>query len=204
MRACRVGRYIVLGLTTLSLIVVIGIFNEAMSQLSDDYRNEPSSKDVELVADHPGPSSAELGKICQPEDATNLVLIAEATGSHEVFQIWRMNIMGNLVERTTTLFGTACGLANDSRYMQAFYEYVPRDVAEELAFQTLIHRIDDVGGLDAYRSSLMERLQPDGLSDGHLPRFSSIDVEAWKKVGLDIPTELYDIDEYQETEPYEF
>ena len=113
-----------------------------------------------------------------------------------------MSVDDHLVARTTTLFGTACGLANDSRYMQVAYENVPKEIARELAVQELHYNIAAAGGLESYRAELIEHLQPDGLSGSARPRFSSIDVQAWQEVGLNVPADLYEVIEYQETQPY--
>lgn len=203
MNAERLKRSLAITAITAALVVSIGAFSKAFSNLDPSYPLAPVPADVQSLASRSEMSAKELGATCQPEGATDLTLIAEADGSHETFQVWRMNIEGQLVERTTTLFGTVCGLANDSRYFRFPYESVPREVAEKLAIQMLKYNIDSAGGLEVYRTDLMEHLQPDGLSGDTLPRFSSIDVEAWKQIGLSVPAELYEVIEYQETEPYE-
>ncbi|EDX82686.1 hypothetical protein S7335_988 [Synechococcus sp. PCC 7335] len=202
MRIRSVKKNIAIGLVTFSLVVVIGAFNKVLSSLEANYPTALVSGNATLVSDRSQMSSAELGAMCQPEDASNLVLIAESTVEYKTYQVWRMDIDGRVVERTTTLIGTGCGLANDSRYSEVPYEYVPREVAEELSLETIRYNIDYVGGLEAYRNGLLEAVQPDGLSGGQLSQFSSIDVETWKKLGIDIPSELYEVIEYQETQPY--
>lgn len=198
----KIRRYAAIGTVTAVLIVVVSAASKAFSNLEFSYPAAPVSAETQLVADRSNLSSEELGVTCQPEGATDLELVAEAAGEHEVFQVWQMNIDGQLVERTTTLFGTACGLANDSRYIQVPYENVPEEIAETIAVQSLQHDIEERGGLEAYRADLIEGLQPDGMSAGRLPRFSSIDVKAWAEVGLTVPANLYETIEFEESEPY--
>ncbi len=200
----KLRQYLATVTVTVALVITIGAFSKAFSNLDPSYPTAPVSAELKSLAERSNMSSEELGATCQPEGATNLVLVAEATKEHTTFQVWHMNINGQLVERTTSLFGTACGLANDSRYFRFPYEYVPRAVAEKLASQSLKYNIDSAGGLEAYRADLIEHLQPDGLSGDTLPRFSEIDVEAWEKAGLAVPSNLYEVIEYQETKPYEF
>lgn len=199
MNSARLRRSLAVSAVTVALVIFISCADKAFSKLDARYPDAPISQ---LVADRAQMSSEELGRTCQPEGTSNFRLIAETTGEHEIFQVWRMNIEGQLVERTTTLFGTACGLANDSRYIRFPYEYVPREVAEKLSLQILKYDIDAAGGLEAYRARLIENLQPDGMSADSLSYFSSIDVQTWEKVGLTVPAELYEVIEYQETEPY--
>ena len=197
----QIKRYLALGAATVALVISVSAASRAFN-LTPNYPASPISAETQLVADRAQMSSEELGATCQPEGSTDLVLVAEASNEHSLHQVWRMSIDGQLVERTTTLFGTACGLANDSRYIRFPYEYVPREVAEKLSLQVLQYNIDNAGGLEAYRTSLIEGLQPDGMSGGRLPRFSSIDVQSWEKVGLNVPSNLYEVIEYQETKPY--
>ncbi|MGB7084341.1 MAG: hypothetical protein WBD47_02215 [Phormidesmis sp.] len=198
----KIRSYLALGVISVALVVIVSAASKAFSQLEFSYPAAPGLAEVQLVAVRAQMNSEEIGKTCQPEGAADLTLIAEETGEHDVFQVWRMTIDGQLVERTTTLFGTACGLANDSRYIRFPYEYVPREVAENLSIQVLRYNVDTAGGLEAYRTRLIENLQPDGMSGGILPRFSSIDVQAWEEVGLTVPSDLYEVIEYQESEPY--
>lgn len=204
MNAEKLKRSLAISAITAALIVSVGTFSKAFSNLAPSYPVAPISADMQLLANRSEMSAEALGETCQPEDATDLMLIAEAESPHETFQVWHMTIEGQLVARTTSLFGTVCGLANDSRYFRFPYEYVPRAVAEKLASQSLQYNIDSAGGLDAYRADLIEHLQPDGLSGDTLPRFSEIDVEAWEKVGLAVPSNLYEVIGYQETKPYGF
>lgn len=199
----KIRSYLALGAITIALIVGAGAASKAIGSLRvANYPNAPVSVEAQLVADRSRMSAEELGATCQPEGATNLKLIAEAAGERQTFQVWRMNVEGQLVERTTTLFGTACGLANDSRYFQFPYEYVPREIAGQLSLQVLKYNIDSVGGLEAYQTGLIESLQETEQEGGSFSQFSSIDVQSWKKVGLNIPSNLYEVIEYQETKPY--
>lgn len=199
MKPKKVRSYLALAAISVVLVVVVSAASQAFSKLEFSYPATPLSQLIESRAQM---SSEELGTSCQPEGATNRVLIAEATSEHSIYQTWRMTIDDRLVARTTTLFGTVCGLANDSRYMQVAYENVPEDIAKALALQELNYNIAAAGGLEAYRAQLIEHLQPDGLSGDTLPQVSSIDVQAWQAVGLSVPAELFEVIEYQETKPY--
>jgi hypothetical protein len=148
-------------------------------------------------------SDEELGATCQVPDATDLALVASAENENSTYQIWRMKIDGAEIERTTSLFGTACGLVNDSRYMAAPYENVPEDIARELAVASLRYNIELLGGIEKYQASLLGSLEESQQEVDIISRFSSLDVEAWKVVGIEVPTDMYEVIEFVESEPYE-
>jgi hypothetical protein len=90
---------------------------------------------------------------------------------------------------------------NDSRYRESSYEDVPQEVAAELAVSSLRYNIEQVGGLEAYNTSLLNALEESSQS-ADISRFSSLDVDAWGVVGIEVPADMYEVIEYVAPVPY--
>jgi hypothetical protein len=193
--------YLIVMISTIAL--VIGIKVALVGAEFSRYPDAPPTAKQQLLEVRQGMSDEELGATCQVPGITDLVLTASAEDQHSTYQVWRMKIDGVEMERTTTLFGTACGLANDSRYMVAPYENVPEAVAKELAVDSLRYNIELLGGIEAYQAYILSSLEEDQQEADVISRFSSIAVEAWKVVGIEVPADMYEVIEFVESEPYE-
>jgi hypothetical protein len=185
-----------------TIALVIGVNVAIAGDEFSTYPDAPPTAEERSTKERETMSVEELGMTCQVPNATDLVLVTSAESETSLYQVWRMMIDGQEIERTTTLFGTVCGLSNDSRFMSTPYENVPENIARELAVGSLRYNIQLLGGVEEYERSLMNRLQDEELSSEGIPQFSSIDVAAWEVLGLEIPSDLYEVIEFKETEPY--
>jgi hypothetical protein len=190
--------FIAIALSTMALAIGVKV---AMADFSR-YPDAPPTAEQQTLEQRQQMSPEDLGATCQVEGATDLKLVASTETESSTYQVWRMKIDGSEVQRTTSLFGTVCGLVNDSRYMRAPYEDVPEVVARNLAVETLKYNIDLLGGLEAYQANLLATLEEAQSEPDVISKFSEIDVAAWNIVGLKIPTELYEVIEYSPAEPF--
>jgi hypothetical protein len=192
---------IYLGVMVTTIALVIGVKVAVAGGDFSRYPDRPPTADQQELEQRQAMTPEQLGATCHGDKATDLSLVASAETEHSTYQVWRMQIDGKTIERTTSLFGTVCGLVNDSRYRESSYEDVPQEVAAELAVSSLRYNIEQVGGLEAYNTSLLNALEESSQS-ADISRFSSLDVDAWGVVGIEVPADMYEVIEYVAPVPY--
>jgi hypothetical protein len=191
--------FIAIALSTMALAIGVKV---AMADFSR-YPDAPPTAEQQTLEQRQQMTEEELGATCQVEGATGLSLVSSTNNESSAYQVWRMTIDGVEIQRTTSLFGTVCGLVNDSRYMQTPYEDVPEDVVRNLSIGILEYNIKLLGGLEAYQAGLIETLKEAQSEPDVVSKFSEIDVEAWNVLGVQIPAELYEVIEYVPAEPFD-
>lgn len=159
-------RFIAIAAVVLTAVLACDRINALVySGASSGY---PSSPQATLVSDtnQATSESEKLGRTCLPEEVSGARLIGEYEGSHELFQIWNLEVAHHPVLRISSLFGTVCGLAYDSRYNTSFGEDLPQEDARPLALIFYQHRVNELGGLAALQNEFDAEAATLAQSDG--------------------------------------
>lgn len=190
---------IMLSLACLSVVLVNRV--DYAIGLNDNTGSQTKYRSEEVVAVVDKQNEQNPHEICKPHGSRTAEVIARAvdtSGDEHVFWLYtRGNKTGNTDARAnfffkvTTLLGPICGVSYDPFIDTAITDRIELDTARSLSLQSYQHSIDEAGGMENFKLDFKNNLEEQNLDPFERPKFTSVDVWAWKQIGLNVPSDQY-------------